>query len=451
MARTSATSSGQWRVAEPARAGRDDLMSLPTAMLDNILGRLPLDDLVRTGRLSRAWRRHWQSVANLDIRFSEGSAAASNRFVLWRCAAPLRSFTARVRPSYFRSARWLLTLARKRVEKLVLYFDDRDVLGPALFSCRVLTHLELHGSFQIFGDCHLLRAPQGFGGFPNLVTLVLQNVVLPFRGGRAQLGHLVSSAPHLTVLSLDNVGTGLLYDTGSPGEKACFIQAPNLRVLKLIMPFDNGCRLREELPLLEEAAISIDDLSDTSHFIETFRRISTVKMLTFLTHIDKRNLLDGISWKFQNLRVAHLAVNFGKLPSIMSIFSLLRFGPCIEELEIEVDFISMLRRKVTLETSDDDIGEDNLEADISDDLFANLKHISLDGMKYLPNDRWFMKFVLSKTGSLESFDVTFDYLEVTESYEEACVELEMCQKASSQAKLTLKHRGEEPAPNLEGF
>lgn len=249
-------------------------------MLNIILARLPFEELVRTCRLSRAWRRRWESVPGLDIRFDPGFAAAPDARALWRCSAPVGGFTARVRMRHFhRAARWLLALARKRVQKLVLRFDNplaaelAPVVGPALFSCTALTNLEL------YGYCHLPRAPPGFQGFPDLVTLVLDNLFLPFPSAAAQLQRLISSAPGLTELSLYDVNAG---GAGADFE-ICAIRAPSLRVLKLFIFLDNGCRLAEDLPLLEVASISIDALFGTPAFVDTFRRISNVNTLFFRT------------------------------------------------------------------------------------------------------------------------------------------------------------------------
>ncbi|XP_037427176.1 uncharacterized protein LOC119292437 [Triticum dicoccoides] len=402
------------------------------------------EELVRTCRLSRAWRRRWESVPGLDIQFDDPwSAAAPDARALWRCSAPVGGFTALVRMGHFhRAARWLLALARKRVQKLVLRFDYPDsapVVGPALFSCAALTDLEL------YGYCHLPRAPPGFQGFPNLVTLVLDNLLLRLPGAAAQLQRLISSAPGLRELSLHNLKAG----RARAGLEICAIRAPSLRILRLFISIflDNGCRLAEDLQLLEVASISIDALLGTPAFVDTFPQISNVNTLFFYTDSKqiKENPLEGISWKFQNLRAAHLTANFGKLPSIRSIFSLLRFGPHVEELHIQAENRSYLFKNLDPAALDDavradTIDQDILDAEISDDLFANLKHISLYGMGSLPNDMWFMKSLLSKTGLLESFVVTFNYGEETEFYVEACEELEACEKASPQAQLELRPR-----------
>ncbi|KAK1608598.1 hypothetical protein QYE76_032271 [Lolium multiflorum] len=417
MASASSSSRIHRRPAQAQEAqgvGQDLLMSLPPEMLDNILRRLPFDKLVRTCCLNPAWHRRWESIPNLDIWFSAGSNAAPDARVLCRCAAPVRSFTARVRmPHFYRAARWLQAQARKRVEKLILKFDNpwfsrsAGVLGHALFACRELTHLEL------CGYCHFPHAPHGFGGFPNLVTLLLSHVAFPFSGGAAQLEHLISSAVDLTELSLNDVKTSH-FDDGAPAQR-CAIRAPKLRVLKLIMFFDNGCRLSEEFPLLEEAIISIDDLFWTLDYINTFRRIRNAKRLLIETDSIQinENPLQGISWKFQNLRV-----EITKRAD-----------------ENDEDFAN---GEIDDPESDDAIDEDIIKAEISDDLFANLKHVSLDSIKCLPNDIWFMKFVLSKTRLLESFIITFGYRQISKSYLDACTELAMCQKASPQAKLMVR-------------
>ncbi|PNT66995.1 hypothetical protein BRADI_3g19386v3 [Brachypodium distachyon] len=294
MASTSSTSSSssprQMEEEEPVAARNDrssppdmldNIPPLPLDVLDNIFARLPFEQLVLTSRLSRDWRRRWEPFPNLDIWFTPGIFPKPDVGTLERCAAPVRSFTARVgTPHYHRIGGWLHALARKRLENLILRFDDqlqRAVLGPGLFSCRALARLELHGF------CDMPRAPpQGFGGFPNLVTLVLIDVTLPFVGGGAQLERLISSAPQLRVLTLDNV------------EETWTIRAPNLRVLKFITDIDNGCRFTEDLPLLEEAAICIDDPIEfvAQDLIETLRRIASVKRLLF----DANTVQDWGSW-----------------------------------------------------------------------------------------------------------------------------------------------------------
>jgi hypothetical protein len=99
MARSSASSSSTTRTRRRstrlAERERDRLMSLPPDLLDNILARLPFEQLVRTSCFSHAWYRRWESVPNLDVRVCPGFSPAPDATLLRRCAAPVRSFTAR--------------------------------------------------------------------------------------------------------------------------------------------------------------------------------------------------------------------------------------------------------------------------------------------------------------------------------------------------------------------
>jgi hypothetical protein len=90
----------------------------------------------------------------------------------------------------------------------------------------------------------------------------------------------------LTELELNDVKTSHFDDVAAA--ETCAIRAPKLRVLTLTMfYFDNGCRLTEDFPLLEKAAISIDELFGTPDYIDTFRRISNVSRLWFETDFDQ--------------------------------------------------------------------------------------------------------------------------------------------------------------------
>jgi hypothetical protein len=97
---------------------------------------------------------------------------------------------------------------------------------------------------------------------------------------------LILTAPGLRELSLVDVGTTAL-DRGAK-LFICFISAPNLRVFKLVMLSENGCRLAGEFPLLEDAVISIQcQLHETKYFVQTFRCLSSVKSLSFHTNSNK--------------------------------------------------------------------------------------------------------------------------------------------------------------------
>uniref|UniRef100_A0A0D9X635 F-box domain-containing protein n=1 Tax=Leersia perrieri TaxID=77586 RepID=A0A0D9X635_9ORYZ len=417
-------------VAAPAPpAETDKLLSLPTKILDRILKRIPFATLIRTSLLSHAWRHRWESVADLDIDLPPSASARA----LWRCAAPVHGFRARVAARgnrcrrFYRVARWLRALARKLVEELTLEFDGflgkpPVLLGPALFSCAALVRLELC-------HCRVPPAPPGFPGFPDLISLVLVHVALLFegRGGgaQAQLEHLIAAeAPERGVLGF----TKPLGGDADAVEK-WFIRAPNLRNLVIITNYaDDGCWIaEEELPQLEKASIHIDCLIRTPDFIDILRWIASVDILWLHTNSNlcTVNPLKGITWKFKNLRKAELNITFGRFPSFMSIVSLLRCAPHIEHLDIRAEDTERLAGEFQID-------EEFLNSETSDGLFSTLKSVSLSGIKNCSNQMCFMKFVLSKAKSLRHFFVSFDPGESNESYNQACRKLGKCKIASSE-------------------
>ena len=84
---------------------------------------------------------------------------------------------------------------------------------------------------------------------------------------------------------------------------------------------------------------------------------------------------------------------------------------------------------------EDEIDEDILNEKASDDLFVSLRNVSVNGIKYfMPNEICFMKFLLTKTGSLESFVATF---RSEDRKEYACAELATWRKAAPDAKISV--------------
>lgn len=268
-----------------AAAREDELMSLPTDVLDIILARIPFDLLVRTCCLSRAWRRRWESVRYLDIRLGWGCRGAPSARDLWRCAAPVVGFRACVHARHFHHLpTWFPALASKGVRELAIECDGVRrghpdtppywVIDQGLFSCAALAVLHLE-------DCDMPLAPPGFRGFPSLVSLTLRGVTLPAEGGGARVEHLVAAAPLLAELRLDDVDVEELEDPTPPLYKWA-VRAPRLRVLKMATRLDIGCRIPEEPPLLEEAYIDIGNSFMSFH--EIFRGIITVRKLWFNIH-----------------------------------------------------------------------------------------------------------------------------------------------------------------------
>jgi hypothetical protein len=93
---------------------------------------------------------------------------------------------------------------------------------------------------------------------------------------------------------------------------------------------------------------------------------------------------------------------------------------------------------------EDNIDEEILNEKASGDLFVDLKHVLVNDIKYfMPNEVCFMKFLLSKTVSLESFVAAF---RTEDRKEHAHHQLATWIKASPQAKISLRILNE-PNPN----
>uniref|UniRef100_A0A0E0EJR1 FBD domain-containing protein n=1 Tax=Oryza meridionalis TaxID=40149 RepID=A0A0E0EJR1_9ORYZ len=226
---------------------------------------------------------------------------------------------------------------------------------------------------------------------------------------------------------------------------------------------DNGCRIPMPLPMLEEATISFDRLFGTQDFLDAFQNISTVNKLCFISF--NINMLEGITCKFENLREARLTIDFGQRSNVLSLASLLKFAPHIEHLCISIAYSEWDEDEIDEDplnsedeidedplnsedevdedslSSEDEIYEDFLNSEISSYLFASLKYVSLTEVKVKDNSNQmcFMRHLLSKARSLQTFDVTFvcdD--ESNEWYGNAWGELMECQKASLQVVLTSK-------------
>ncbi|XP_052166379.1 F-box/LRR-repeat protein At3g26922-like isoform X1 [Oryza glaberrima] len=225
----------------------DALFSLPLDVLDNILSRLHIYEVVRTSALSRAWCRRWAALPSVDLARSPGISEPDVDAILLRRSAALRTFrlVARARKgtwSVDALHHWLLYLSRSGVQALDLSFPElRFRLHPCLFSCGELTSLALN-------SCRLPPAPSGFAGFPNLKTLRLEDVDVPRHGGK-EVAALIAASP-----LLEDLGLLAVKLIGDGPDEEWVIRAPNLRNLTMVCETAFGGRV-EDLPRLDEGRL----------------------------------------------------------------------------------------------------------------------------------------------------------------------------------------------------
>uniref|UniRef100_J3MRQ0 FBD domain-containing protein n=1 Tax=Oryza brachyantha TaxID=4533 RepID=J3MRQ0_ORYBR len=170
-------------------------------------------------------------------------------------------------------------------------------------------------------------------------------------------------------------------------------------------------------------------INTVPYFLDLFfaRRMikCDVKSQHYYTFTNGGSINAGIRWKFQNLRVSTLTVDFGRISSIMSMLTLLRRAPQIEQLHIEVD---------RQETMGEEISEAILDAGMPDDSVKTLKRVMLTFAKCFPSEMFFVKLLLAKATSLESLQVML-YWESMMPSPEACIQFAMYKNdAASKAK-----------------
>ncbi|KAK2970535.1 hypothetical protein RJ640_001026 [Escallonia rubra] len=183
----------------------DRFSALPWEILDNILGRLPVTDVVRTSVLSKKWRDKWVDLSKLVFDDSSGATVFKDEdkfvkfvyHVLLSHRGQISKFMISTKsiPDKDCLDDWILFLSRNDIMDLILESKEFGphgmyVFPSGLFSCQKLKHLYLT-------DCDVVLPPRT-NGFPNLVSLALMR----FWADDNELEHLIRSCPNLERLAL---------------------------------------------------------------------------------------------------------------------------------------------------------------------------------------------------------------------------------------------------------
>ncbi|KAI7754359.1 hypothetical protein M8C21_006047 [Ambrosia artemisiifolia] len=196
-------------VKESEYAVEDIISSMPDIVVTHILDRLPVQDAVKTGILSKRWRFKWTMLSqlvfdedfvlylmlktNYEIKFGRiinrlllHVKGAITKFVLYideRCYSALDDEDI---------ASWILFLSTKGVKDLTITTTNGVPLKlpTHLFSCLELKHLKLlYCRFD---------PPAGFHGFPNLLSL--ESGLLHFESRK--FGEFITQCPLLETLNM---------------------------------------------------------------------------------------------------------------------------------------------------------------------------------------------------------------------------------------------------------
>ncbi|CAO2211157.1 unnamed protein product [Urochloa humidicola] len=386
----------------------DLLSALPLVVLDKILSRLHIYDVVRTSVLSRAWRRRWETLPTVNLIGGPLIPAEEVDALLLRRTAPLRTFRlAGCRTWYVDALHdWLLYLSRNGVETLVLWFPPVGFrIHSSLFSCRELTSLSLT-------SCRLPPAPAGFAGFSSLKTLQFNKVTIPEHGGK-QLVSLIAGSPSIESVKLMTVE---LIGDDPEAEDEWVIQAPNLRELTIASRFPYGGHV-ENLPRLQKAVLVG---CNYAKFLMSMAHITELEFACGADWFAEVDVLDRLPFLFENLRSLVISVDFTEMFAILSFFCLLRSSPVLEEL-----IVCGWSDGSQVVHADDDF----LNAQWVDDMFAKLHVVRMENILCFSNEMHFVEFILSKARVLQLLSVSLGP-DALCSNEEAMITIKQYPKAS---------------------
>lgn len=251
----------------------DRLSNCPWDVLDAILVRLPLKDVVRTSVLSSKWKFKWAQLSQYVFDDKCFPSSLLHKVARWEFIrnifeqiqlhnnGPIEKFklSAYCRPKHSELEQWIQFLTERGVKELILeYFDSpkRFQLPLCLFSCPQLSRLELYGC--------LFKLPPSFNGFQGLVVLRLTEVSID----NDTLESLIVNCTVLEKLTLLRID----------GASSLSVRNENLKCLEIDCYFDDIC-LRNS-PLLTSVDISlIIGLGGRNNLVRIFGSISGVRRL----------------------------------------------------------------------------------------------------------------------------------------------------------------------------
>ncbi|MQL69361.1 hypothetical protein Taro_001660 [Colocasia esculenta] len=416
---------------------RMDLDRLPNSVIEEILGRLPIQDAVRTSLLSRSWRHRWQSTPRLafnetsfpprlgesDLEYKCRLAKAVDRALLLH-TSPISEFRLSCTDleNWVDVDVWLQVLSRKGVGSVGLCFCQGFPykLPSYLFECELLGRMELY-------SCDL-KLPETFKGFRHLVALHLERLIV----SGADLRRLISGCPILEELQLSQCRG---FDVT--------ICAPKLRKLTV-----GGCFMYLHLkhtPVLAAASICLSALSGLHAVIGGYGLAELcsaapqienlvigghfLTLLSAIGHIPER-LPHALS-RLKNLTID---LNFEDLKECEATLCLLRSCCSLQILKINHQHRPYALADTGVEA------ELVWEARKGLDEFDKLTAVEITRVACLGSAIAFMRFVVAAAANLVRLDVGLDkkVLDDDSKFKEVAKDLFMsCPRASGQGRIVL--------------
>ncbi|KAK9051165.1 hypothetical protein SSX86_027791 [Deinandra increscens subsp. villosa] len=164
----------------PKFAPEDYISNMPDNVITHILNRLPIQEAVRTGTLSRNWRFKWNMLSQLifdddffeylSTRESDENHGRIIRRLLLHFEGAITKFYIYLEEECYDIEHWILFLSKKTVKDLTILKINGQALDLPIhfFYCLELKYLKLE-------TCRF-KPPASFHGFPDLLSLELYDV-----------------------------------------------------------------------------------------------------------------------------------------------------------------------------------------------------------------------------------------------------------------------------------
>ncbi|KAJ0612078.1 putative F-box domain, leucine-rich repeat domain superfamily, F-box-like domain superfamily [Helianthus annuus] len=324
---------------------------LPEHVMDSILERLPLQDIIRTSILSKKWRYKWTTMKavvfdeQISNKLAENGAFGRhgftrviNQVLLLHKGSSISKFYLYI-PNMFLDSfqevdQWIFFLSTKGVEDLTIANSIQLYQLPScLFSCLELRKLEL-------GKC-IFKPPLQFEGFPYLESLTLNNIDFTTTD-------VVINLPHLTKLILQYCTN--VYNLKIKATKLLnlvVVGCPDVMFLELLhsqrvgflctllqKPVKDFVRLeRMNLALMFTKMPYLVRLFIDGHFLKESELMHHGVEATS-NHLESPNCLDQT---LNRLRTVELSPVQGSKPELLFIKPLLAHSPSLEKFTIQSD------------------------------------------------------------------------------------------------------------------
>ncbi|KAH6831251.1 hypothetical protein C2S53_009446 [Perilla frutescens var. hirtella] len=403
-------------------SGVDMISHLPSSIIENILGRLPLREVVRTTLLSREWRYKWQTCSEVvfdiwfDQMFLKGHKLEPIIYdILRHHQGPLLKFAVQVPvlKSCPEIDEWLDLLPKDTLQDLTLRVSigGKHKLTSCLCTFRNLRNLKLeHFTFD---------PPLGFEGFKKLVNLELQSVgLVPDR-----FGEFVASCSAIETLRLFHCTT---FD--------CLeITGPKLRLLEFDGLFSSisfkNCPLLTDVRL----AFSLGFTATNGFSLNLVKSLSCLPAIEEL-HLEAYALEDlvrhgapnKLAIALKSLKNLHLKdMYFDKTAEIASAICFIRSCPILQRLRISAYTFDMVDSVASFLRSQ--------EASC----LTQLKAVKMQLFCGNNPEMEFMKHILASAAGLEEIAITPHTGSITDGGKSILNKLKRYPRASPRAEFVI--------------